>query len=563
MSKVKKLFAIVLSMVMILGMSLTTFAADVNVGDDRVIGTSDDTGTIEVTGIKAEEGKDIKVTAYKIIKAEYNATASTSNPATFSGYKNLYKPGIADMEKPRVTELYAIKSTIDNNSTQGTELTMENDNDSEGILTFRGTGFEVGSYLIVVSGSEATTYSLAVASIRYVDKEGNWALESEGLDMLASDTVWVKSTTGPTVEKEVKNGTNGTPGTSATADIGDELTYTVTISPVPKYDGKYPVLNITDKLSQGLVFTSTEENVTVEAYTTTTSAAGTKLEKGRDYSISINNNELNVNFVVNGEYKLNGYAGGRIVITYNVKVTDDVQQNQNPNTNGVTLTYSKDSNIEDNNGTVEDKTYTYTFDIDGAVDGSLTKGIITKVGETVTGGTSQPLEGAVFRLYTSYDASTGVSEPYNRAADGKNGVTAWDGKVTSDDEGQLKMNGLEGNKIYYLKEIQAPTGYSLSDKIYSIAINMNCADDGQLLNYTITIKDVTATGDGNVNTIRYDNAKKEWIIDDNPTNIPNTTIAKLPSTGGIGTTIFTIGGCVIMIAAAGLYFANRRRQENK
>ena len=265
MSKVKKLFAIVLSMVMILGMSLTTFAADVNVGDDRVIGTSDDTGTIEVTGIKAEEGKDIKVTAYKIIKAEYNATASTSNPATFSGYKNLYKPGIADMEKPRVTELYAIKSTIDNNSTQGTELTMENDNDSEGILTFRGTGFEVGSYLIVVSGSEATTYSLAVASIRYVDKEGNWALESEGLDMLASDTVWVKSTTGPTVEKEVKNGTNGTPGTSATADIGDELTYTVTISPVPKYDGKYPVLNITDKLSQGLVFTSTEENVTVEA----------------------------------------------------------------------------------------------------------------------------------------------------------------------------------------------------------------------------------------------------------------------------------------------------------
>ena len=45
--------------------------------------------------------------------------------------------------------------------------------------------------------------------------------------------------------------------------------------------------------------------------------------------------------------------------------------------------------------------------------------------------------------------------------------------------------------------------------------------------------------------------------------IPNTKLSTLPGTGGIGTTIFTIGGCVIMIAAAGLYFASRRRQENK
>ena len=159
--------------------------------------------------------------------------------------------------------------------------------------------------------------------------------------------------------------------------------------------------------------------------------------------------------------------------------------------------------------------------------------------------------------------STGVSNPYNRVADTENGVTAWDGKVTSDEDGALKMQGLEGNKTYYLKEIQAPTGYSLSDKIYSIAINMNCDTDGQLIDYTITIKDVTASGDGNVNRIYYDNESEKWDISKNPTDIPNTTIAELPSTGGIGTTIFTIGGCAIMIAAAGLYFASRRRQENK
>ena len=42
-------------------------------------------------------------------------------------------------------------------------------------------------------------------------------------------------------------------------------------------------------------------------------------------------------------------------------------------------------------------------------------------------------------------------------------------------------------------------------------------------------------------------------------NFVNTKLSALPSTGGIGTTIFTIGGCVVMIAAAGLFFATRKK----
>ena len=252
MSKVKKFFAIVLSMVMILGMSLTTFAAEVNVGTDGNIGTADDTGTIEVTGIKAEEEKNITVTAYKIIEAEYNAVSSTSNPATFSGYKNLYSPGINDMENPTVGELYAIKQQIDSGTIAEDGVSLGTGAEDGENLKFSKSGFEVGSYLIVVSGSEATTYSLAIASIRYVDSEGNWALEAKDLNMLASDNVWVKSTTGPTVDKKVQNGDSDTADKSGTGDIGDILTYTVTINPVPDYDGNYPVLQVEDTLSTGL-----------------------------------------------------------------------------------------------------------------------------------------------------------------------------------------------------------------------------------------------------------------------------------------------------------------------
>ena len=44
-------------------------------------------------------------------------------------------------------------------------------------------------------------------------------------------------------------------------------------------------------------------------------------------------------------------------------------------------------------------------------------------------------------------------------------------------------------------------------------------------------------------------------------DIANTKLIALPSTGGIGTTIFTIGGCAIMIIAAALFFATRRKAE--
>ena len=39
----------------------------------------------------------------------------------------------------------------------------------------------------------------------------------------------------------------------------------------------------------------------------------------------------------------------------------------------------------------------------------------------------------------------------------------------------------------------------------------------------------------------------------------DTKLNTLPSTGGIGTTIFTIAGCLIMVTAAGLFFASRKK----
>ena len=42
-------------------------------------------------------------------------------------------------------------------------------------------------------------------------------------------------------------------------------------------------------------------------------------------------------------------------------------------------------------------------------------------------------------------------------------------------------------------------------------------------------------------------------------SVEDTKVSSLPETGGMGTTLFTIAGCVIMISAAGLFFATRKK----
>jgi LPXTG-motif cell wall-anchored protein len=94
--------------------------------------------------------------------------------------------------------------------------------------------------------------------------------------------------------------------------------------------------------------------------------------------------------------------------------------------------------------------------------------------------------------------------------------------ITTDSTGKVSVSGL-GDGTYYAVEIQAPKGYSVDATPKEITI-------------TAAEKDVT----------------EPWTQTD-------TKLAGLPATGGIGTTIFTIAGIILMVGAAAIYFARRKR----
>lgn len=542
----KKISALLMAAIMVLSMCTAVFATSTP-GADGIYGTEDDRGSVTVAGVEEEKG--VTVSVYPIMLAEYKNN-------TFSGYTNPYNLTIEDVDNVPTVKVTADKLTGIYDTVKGNEgwITL----DKNGTVWHKD-GLKVGTYLVKVSGSESVSYNLAVVSIQY--KENN-ALEEKGVNMIEDGKTWVKRSGAPSVDKKV-NGTKGN-----TVNIGDTVNYEVRINSIPQYTGSHPVLNIEDTLSDGLTLDT--KSIVVKVV----KKDGTEVtlsEDEKQYKIDTTTDQkLKVDFVVDGKYTLNDYEGGTVVITYSATLNEDAKVNETDNNNDVVLKYSKDSKENNELGEDKDKTYTYTFDIDGHVDGQIsTEDIIKKV-ETVKGGTeTKALAGAEFTLYKKFENGE-CKDKYENDVTKKEG-TSTPNPAVSDDNGQLHFTGLAAG-TYYLKETKAPKGYSLNTNVFKVVIDAQIdSTSGKLESWTITMYELEKTKDGYTekklgdNTFSVTNEGKATLNAEkiNSTEIMNTKLTQLPSTGGMGTYIFTIAGVVLMACAAGAFIISRKKSSEE
>ena len=346
----------------------------------------------------------------------------------------------------------------------------------------------------------------------------------------------------PSVKKEVFDNFDNQDGTS-TGDFGSsadhainekfqfKLTATLPASTDHAYDyyDTYAVC-FKDTLSEGITYDG-PDSVVIKSNNNT---HDTTIDSSK-YDIDTKNLENQNYFEVNihdvkacakdAGFDLND--GATITFTYtahlNEKATVNTTSGPTDNKNSVQLQYSNNPRPGDYWGTTpKSEVYVFTYQLNN-----------TKLAENEHGA---PLPGAGFRLYSDKDCTQEVKLyqkdnfyfPIKDATD-KKAVE----EMYSDKDGKFNIKGLDAG-TYYLKETKTPDDYS-------------ACPDTEIV--------ISATHDGN--HVELDSSKlSTTIINKKAGGIT------LPSTGGIGTTIFYVVGGGLMVAAIVL-LVTKKRMENK
>ena len=348
----------------------------------------------------------------------------------------------------------------------------------------------------------------------------------------------------PKLDKTV-TGEDGKPSASTSAQVGDSLTFTLT-SQVPDMRGYDTyTMKFSDTMSQGL---------TLDPNSFTVKVGDAALTQGSDYTVSTDaapkTFQLTISDLV-GRTK-----GDTITVTYRAALNEKALNSQNESNQAV-LEYSNNPMQESEFGkTPETKVEVYNFGIN-----VLKYAFKESDGETQS--MSQTLAGAKFVLkdanastakYYKWDSTSGkVTWEANRES-GTTLITNGDGVlVTMDAEGKLaSFHGLRAG-TYYLEEIEAPAGYNKLAEPIQVTIEENKDTSGKLTSVTYGF------------TIGKDTQTQEVSVCEAGTasiaasaHVANKTGTELPSTGGIGTTVFYVAGGMLMLTAAVLLITKKR-----
>jgi len=544
----KKLVSLVLALAMVALCGLA-FAENVN-------NLSVDT-TISITGLADGDVVDF----YQVLKYDQNAEKGWSKTADFSltdeQVETILTTGISA----------ALGGTIGNMVPANPVAAHYHETaGADGVASHSNP--EAGLYVAIIAPANATTiYNPVFVGADYkTNSSGTWAVDTA---MSYSDKARAKKST-VTVEKTANEYTH---------DHDDVVTFIINTT-IPEFAENYtnPMFKVNDTLSAGL-------EILVDAthpFTVTPSGAvftGTPATGADSFTLDFDAN-----------YLKGLTANTAVTITYSAKVTNGAPYNVNPETNDVTVQFSNNPDSNDDYGLLKDHTNHYTFSLDADILGQdkYEGSEVVKVGrdkdgniltETTTydnGTTVSPLENAHFKLTTDQAGDNVYS---NGLIDGSDIVSLANGKFV--------IKGLDAG-TYYLTETTAPAGYVKSTSVYKIEIiadehmssttvNETDSSTGKpiavtyntniLDSYEVKITEIKADGTTGATstssfTMTNNGAEtKKSSTGDLTSQIPNTQGVELPSTGGIGTTIFYVLGGLLVIGAAVILVARRKAQD--
>ena len=542
MKFMRKVTALFLALAMILGMTVTVSAIE-----------STDTGTIRVTG--AEPG--VSVTAYRLMDVNIDNAAHQpvdpvykwvdglaqwvrDNYSTYIGKEtdNSVQEAFSKESKDKIAAFYdALAAQIRSGS-----FTLVGDTETAADGAVEITGLTMGNYLVLVENGMKVYSPSAVNLVpEWNNKEDAWEMSTPAEVTLKYKEVSVTKTAATADDSDI------------TASIGDTVNYTITAD-VPGYpaatldDNK--TFNIYDTLQAGLTLDA--GSIQVTGYVSGTAGTATNLT-------AVNGGNLYYTLTTTDATDLDGTGVSfSLVFTYdNLKDASDAKFDK------IQVTYSavvnkdafvfSDTNKTGNLGNTAKLSYSNNpyGETDSHKDVTADAKVYTygiKITKVDSDDVSKFLPGAEFTVSLSKDGSNPISfvktgdGTYRKAVteDGAARPTVIVGAEGGANKGNLILSGLDAD-TYYLTETKAPDGYNKLGSPVEITIT-DTVPNG-------IVDDGTGGADGADGYVEQ--------------TVKNSDGFQLPTTGGIGTILFTAGGVLLMgLGVIVLVFVILRRRRS-
>lgn len=606
MKKMKRLWALLLVMVMALGLITTAFAAPtIDSGGkaslslykyDITAASADgawDAASYVSTGVQDDAVTD-KLAKYAIQGVEFSylrvASISTYSQRESGQYKVGVLYGFADdavlqaigltkadaykrgngvfyftsdkLNKALADALAAnattVKNALETAARNGGNALPETDASGHSKVS----GLEQGLYLVVetrvpenvISTCNPFFVSLPMTTI-------------DGKDWNYDVTVYPKNQTGnPTLEKTVREaaadtGKNG--GTAdiadgyahaATASVGDVVEYQI-ISKLPTITSKATSLTtytFADTLSEGIRYNRSDVLIEFFRDAGCTDQITAWDEDSGKFAVSYDDaaNTMTIGMTETGLADINesasvytdsvkrGYSDCTMRITYAATLTADAQLGDTDNPNEVVLTWKRTNTSYYD--TLQDCCHVYTYGVDVLKQFSDGKGDLANVH---------------FLLHNDTDGYFVTA----KLVDGVYHVTGHEVKESKatafvpNGEGHIRVMGLEDD-TYTLTETATDKGYVLLKDGVEIVIAATKSDSAC---ETCGAKLLTASGSVNGDAVDLESGNA--IV---PLTVINNPGFDLPKTGGYGTWMFTVGGCMLLGVAAFIVVRGRKHNRN-
>ena len=528
MKHLKKLFTILFAVTMLFGTGINVFAGDS--GNDKTITIKDNrTGRLYI--------------AYQIVRGEISGGV-LSNIKWGDGQTNHTAGNL--LTEDELTQLPGSSATREQIKAYIDTLTLSN--------TYSSSVSENGNYVIknlypgwyLIKETTNTSNKDDFTSAFMVKVVGNAEANPKG-----SKTTLTKKVDDVNDSNTSDTTSNSVEKDSADYDIGDEITYTLTATlGADLTDYTSYKLSFVDNLSIGLTYKELV-SVTVKhgSENRTISTNNVAVADGSAYASSAAYSEGTIKtFTITNvlDSPFNARAGDIIVIKYKATLNQDAVIGSQGNPNKVYLEYSNNPEVNTEVGrTPEDINIVFTYK-------AVFEKFVTE--ETV----KKHLSGAEFTLYkvnstitdTQVKNIAGTEDFVKKVYTATKSAGKYENESSEVPDSVFTFNGLDDG-TYVLKETKTPDGYNSIDPIkFVVSATHDLDNENPTLteltgNKTSGIVDITGTPKTNgTNTITSEIENKKG----------NT----LPSTGGIGTTLFYVIGGVLVAGAAVILIAKNR-----